>query len=457
MAAVDGRRDLAEVPAAGEPDVGPAGGGPRTSQQLVDATLRPLGLLRLADGGEPGAAPGQPVARAPGAQGGHRPGHHPPDHHAFRRPLPPFRRDPGGARLPRRLHLGALPGGARRRDLAGLPLPEPLPGRHPRDGPVGGIPRVRPRGRRAARGSDPGRDGRRFLPVLAGVLHRRHRQLPPRPRRPAAHRPRWPVLQRARRAARVRHVVAHRLARPAAHRGHAGAADDPAAGADAALRRLPRAGRRHRRPRPVPADRADPEGAAARARRSRRRGAEDLGARRGHALGAGRGPADARSRCSSWCCRCPGCWPRPGCRSGRRARVLSRNFGDGDFLGVLARALAIVVPHRAAARHRLRARAAGPADRRRHAAAHRGQARPPGARRPCSPRRWSPGWPGPGGRRATATGRCTPTRAAPSRRRAAAHSSSAGSAPGSSVPRRRSGRPAPERCPPPTTRCWPWS
>ena len=48
-------------------------------------------------------------------------------------------------------------------------------------------------------GATPGRDGRRALPRLAGVLHRRHRLLPARPRRPGAHRPRRPVLQRDRR------------------------------------------------------------------------------------------------------------------------------------------------------------------------------------------------------------------------------------------------------------------
>ena len=47
----------------------------------------------------------------------------------------------------------------------------------------------------------------------------------------------------------------------AADRRHPGAADDPAAGAAAALRRLPRARRPHRRARPLPAHRPDPEGA----------------------------------------------------------------------------------------------------------------------------------------------------------------------------------------------------
>src|SRR3954447_13523855 len=52
MAAIDGRRDLADVAAA----VSEASGrlvGPDDVRQLVDATLRPLGLLRLADGSQP--------------------------------------------------------------------------------------------------------------------------------------------------------------------------------------------------------------------------------------------------------------------------------------------------------------------------------------------------------------------------------------------------------------------
>jgi putative peptide zinc metalloprotease protein len=52
MAAIDGRRDLADVAAA----VSEASGRlvrPDDVRQLMDATLRPLGLLRLADGSEP--------------------------------------------------------------------------------------------------------------------------------------------------------------------------------------------------------------------------------------------------------------------------------------------------------------------------------------------------------------------------------------------------------------------
>ena len=64
------------------------------------------------------------------------------------------------------------------------------------------------------------RHGGRALPGLAGVLHRRHRLLPARPRRTAAHRPRWPLLQRDRRRRHRRRLVGHPgTTRPAARRG----------------------------------------------------------------------------------------------------------------------------------------------------------------------------------------------------------------------------------------------
>ena len=49
-------------------------------------------------------------------------------------------------------------------------------------------------------GATPGAMGAGHLSRVAGVLHRRHRHLPPRPGRSAAHRPRRPLLQRDRRA-----------------------------------------------------------------------------------------------------------------------------------------------------------------------------------------------------------------------------------------------------------------
>ena len=83
---------------------------------------------------------------------------------------------------------------------------------------------------------------------------------------------------------------------------------------------------------------------------------------------------------------------------GAQSAVLSRNFADGDFLGVLARALASSSSSSrcSASRYVLVRLVRRIVDR--HAAAHRGQAGPPRRWPPCSPRRWSPGWPGRGGR-----------------------------------------------------------
>ena len=97
-------------------------------------------------------------------------------------------------------------------------------------------------------GATPGRDGRRALPRLAGVLHRRHRLLPARPRRPAAHRPRRPLLQRDRRRRHRRRLVGHPLRRDPAAGRHPDPADAAPAPAVRPLRRLPRARRPDRRP-----------------------------------------------------------------------------------------------------------------------------------------------------------------------------------------------------------------
>ena len=67
-----------------------------------------------------------------------------------------------------------------------------------------GGPRARSRGGLPLRRRRAGRDRRRHLHRLPGLLHRRHRLLPPRPRRPGAHRPRRALLQRALRAGRSR-------------------------------------------------------------------------------------------------------------------------------------------------------------------------------------------------------------------------------------------------------------
>ena len=204
MAAIDGRRDLAEVAAAVSADVGPAGAARR----------RPAARRRHAAAAR--AAPAVPTAASPSCAGPTRCSRSGPARWS------PTRRSPAGS--PRRsrcssprfvaipvvLAFLAVSGWVLFRE--GLAAATSQAFHFPSlflvvivgDGPVGGIPRVRPRGCRAARRGHAGRDGRRLLPVLAGVLHRRHRQLPPRPRRPAAHRPRRPVLQRARRAARVR-------------------------------------------------------------------------------------------------------------------------------------------------------------------------------------------------------------------------------------------------------------
>ena len=141
---------------------------------------------------------------------------------------------------------------------------------------------------------------------------------------------------------------------------------------------------------------------------------------------------------------------------GAQSAVLSRNFGDGDVLGVLARALAIVVlvvPLLGIAYvlvRLVRRIVTGTLQR------TAGQAGPPGAGRGA--RRRAGRRPGVGvvaGPR-TGTGRCAPTRAArsstPCRPPAARRS-----APGPAARRPRSGRPTPGRCPPPTTPCWPWS
>ena len=94
--------------------------------------------------------------------------------------------------------VGALRQGARLCHPRGLRTARAA-ARGPRHhGPLGGLPRVRPCGGGPPRWRDAGRDGSRALPRVAGVLHRRHRLLPARSRRTAAHRPRRALLQRDR-------------------------------------------------------------------------------------------------------------------------------------------------------------------------------------------------------------------------------------------------------------------
>ncbi len=143
-------------------------------------------------------------------------------------------------------------------------------------------------------GATPGRHGRRDLPGLAGVLHRRHRLLPARPRRARAHRPRRPVLQRDRLRPHRRGVVGHRVRRPAARHRDPDPPDGPPADTARPLRRLPRARRRDRGPRPVPPDQAHPARRAAVALEAPRDAhPQAVGPGRRDGLGARRRP-DAR-------------------------------------------------------------------------------------------------------------------------------------------------------------------
>ena len=72
--------------------------------------------------------------------------------------------------------------------------------------------RVRSRRRLPLRRRRARRDRRGRLHRLPGVLHRRHRLLPARSRRPRAHRPRRPLLQRADRAGAGRRATSRRAA-----------------------------------------------------------------------------------------------------------------------------------------------------------------------------------------------------------------------------------------------------
>ena len=109
--------------------------------------------------------------------------------------------------------VGALRQGARLGHARGVRASRPA-ARGPRHHrPVGRLPRVRPCRGRPTRRSDPGCDGGRALPRVAGVLHRRHRLLPPRSRGTAAHRPRRPLLQRDRRRGHRRRLVGDALRR----------------------------------------------------------------------------------------------------------------------------------------------------------------------------------------------------------------------------------------------------
>ena len=221
------------------------------------------------------APPGADPPRAPGP--GPRPGGRlgaAPSHGSAAAVARPAWHDPPPARRVRcrRSAPRALRPPGRRRVPAGVGRHGRLPARTrgPAVGPAGparlacaarrplraayrgcAVPRARSRGRLSVRRRHPG-DGRvRGLPGLPGVLHRRHRLLPARPRRTAAHRPRGPVLQRPRPAG-ARHRLPDDRERDLAARDPGDPrADGAAADPDRALRRLLRAGGPDRRARPV--------------------------------------------------------------------------------------------------------------------------------------------------------------------------------------------------------------
>ena len=92
-----------------------------------------------------------------------------------------------------------------------------------------GLPRDRPRRGLPLRRRATGRHRRGPLPGVAGVLLRRHRRVPARPTRAAAHRPRRGLLQRHRRPAGRRRVLRDRPGSAAAPGGRCSTSDRPAA------------------------------------------------------------------------------------------------------------------------------------------------------------------------------------------------------------------------------------
>ena len=258
LSAVDGRRDLRRGGRAGRRGLRPAvtRGQRAHARRRAAAPARPAGQGRRQRSRRSRSRTRcwrcVQVRR-------HRPGAHPPAHRAVRPAVQPGRRRPGGAGVPGRVLVGVLGarGWPRRRTRRSTsPACCCSWSRSPccRRGSTSSATRPPP----AAAAPRPGVMGAGHLPGLAGVLHRRHRLLPARSRRPGPHRPRRAVLQRDRRGRDRRRLVGHRVRRAAAGRGHPDPADGAAADAAGPLRRLPRARRRHRRPRPVPPDQADP-------------------------------------------------------------------------------------------------------------------------------------------------------------------------------------------------------
>ncbi len=262
LEAIDGRRTCAEIATVVSHSMRRSVSEDMVAT-LVDQHLRPMGLLKLARRVRASAQAVQPAA---GAEAQVR-RHQPPGDAATDRPVPvPLPASAGQHRGPRLpgdhlvglLRPGPRPGGVRR-----LPAAAAAAARVRGDGALRGLPRVRARGGRALQRSQPRSDRGRHLPGVAGVLHRRDRQLPAGTAGTPSHRPGRPVLQRHRGGAHLRLVVHHAVGRTAAPGGDPGHADGASADAVAALRRLPRARRPDRRTRPVPPDQAHPARTAA--------------------------------------------------------------------------------------------------------------------------------------------------------------------------------------------------
>ena len=231
---------------------------------LVDEHLRTLGLVRLADGSDPPLKRSNPLLglKLKFSVTNPRATHLLTD--PFRFLFRPVADVDHGPRLPGRDLVGVLRAGPGPGRLRRLPAPPAAAAGVRGDRALRRVPRVRPRRGRPLQRRRTRRHGSRPLPGVARVLHRRHRQLPARTRRPDPHRPGRPVLQRPGRGAHLRLVVRHRVGRPAAAGRDPDPADGATAAAAAALRRLPPARRPGRGPRPLPPDPPHPARTAAR-------------------------------------------------------------------------------------------------------------------------------------------------------------------------------------------------
>ena len=145
---------------------------------LVDEHLRPLGLLKLADGSEPPLKRSNPLL-------GLKLKFAVTDPRTTRRLTDPFRflfrPVPGhgrGPRLPGRHLVGLLRAGPGSGGVRRLPAAAAAAAGVRGDRALRRLPRVRARGGRPLQRRRPRRDGGRRLPGVAGVLHRRDRQLP---------------------------------------------------------------------------------------------------------------------------------------------------------------------------------------------------------------------------------------------------------------------------------------